>query len=229
MLSDRRTVLRGLGAAAISTAFPGAAMAQRSGTRVFDLYRGKSRIGGKTLTVARGGDVLDVEISIDIKVRILGLPAYSYRLESRERWAGGVLQRLEAETDDDGTADSVSASRTGDGLSVRGTGFEGLVRGNPGTTTYWTQAFLKRPVWISTQTGKPLNVTARRGGTTSFPTAAGAVPATRWNIGGDIGELELFYDASGEWIGNAFEARGQQARFVLRDRGPNLADLWTGA
>ena len=45
-----------------------------------------------------------------------------------------------------------------DGVEVEGTAFQGVIKGNPATTTYWSQAFLERPVWISTQNGLPFNV-----------------------------------------------------------------------
>ena len=198
-----------------------------TGPRVFDLYRGRSNIGRQTLSVQRQGSQINVAVDIDINVRILGLPAYRYELSSREVWAGGTLQRLESRANDNGTQHSVSALRKASGLQVEGSVFQGQVSGNPATTTYWSQAFLERRTWVSTQDGTPMKVSASSGGGVSVPTPQGAVSATRWKVRGDIGRLDLFYDANGEWIGNEFDARGQKARFVLAARGRDIAGLWS--
>lgn len=213
-----------MGAGALALLAPLPALAD--GPRVFDLYRGRSKIGSQTLTVNRTGDQVNVSVSIDIDVRIMGLSAYRYQLESRETWLRGALQTLSARTNDNGSDEQVVASAVSGGVRVEGTAYEGVVSGNPATTTYWTQAFLERPVWISTQNGYPLDVQATKAGTVEVPTPTGPTTAVAWNVRGDIGRLDLFYDRNGEWIGNAFEARGEQARFVLAERGRDIASLW---
>ncbi|MEM8789859.1 MAG: DUF6134 family protein [Pseudomonadota bacterium] len=197
--------------------------------RIFHLYRGKSKIGEQSLLVTRAGGQINVAVDIDISVRIMGLPAYRYDLSSRETWGDGMLLRLDASGNDNGKAERVTAIAQGDGVSVDGSAFQGQVPGRPATTTYWSQAFLSRPVWISTQNGLPFNVTAAKAGSYQVPGPGGdTLSATRWRIRGDIGRLDLFYDQGGEWVGNEFEARGEQARFVLADYGRSLAGLWTG-
>lgn len=221
MTLDRRTLLV-TGAAALAT--PAIALAA-TGPRMFELYRGKSRIGRQTLDVSTSGASVQVAIDISIVVRILGLPAYSYSLSSRETWEGGTLQRLDSSSNDNGTPHRVSALRQGGALTVQGTGFSGKISGNPATTTYWSQAFLNRGTWISTQDGRPMAVSASRGGEVAVPVPGGQTQATRWKVRGDIGRLDLFFDANAEWIGNEFDARGETARFVLSDRGKSLAGL----
>ena len=226
MLLTRRSVLS-CGAAMLVVA-PAPVFAQ-SGTRVLGLYRGEDPIGEERLAVGRQGAEVVVEVRVRINVRLLGLPVYNYTLDARERWRGGSLLSLEARTDDDGTAHFVRAARGGDGvLSVEGSRFTGPVAGEPATTSYWTRAFLGRGVWISTQDGRPLRVTARNAGTVGFPTAAGTVQATRWRIGGDLDGLVLYYDGAGEWIGSDFPARGEMLRFAVTRMGGLLAPLWTG-
>jgi len=221
---QRRDLLLGAAAAGIGLAAP-VTLRAATGPRVFDLYRGRSRIGQQTLTVSPDGGRINVAIDINIKVRILGLPAYSYQLASRETWGDGTLLRLDATANDNGTAHRVSALRTGGALTVDGTAFRGQLSGNPGTTTYWSEAFLRRNTWVSTQDGTPMNVSASKGGAVSVPTPEGQVNATRWQVRGDIGRLDLFFDTEGEWVGNEFDARGEQARFVLAARGRPLANL----
>lgn len=222
---SRRDMLRTTGAAGAALFLPGMALAAQ-GPRVFELYRGNSKIGEQTLTVTPEGGDLKVAVSIDISVRILGLPAYRYQLESREVWSDGRLQRLDSRCNDNGKDERVSALSHRGGVEVDGTAYKGVIPGNPATTTYWSRAFLERPVWISTQNGLPFNVSCRPAGPVRVPAPEGKIAATRWQVRGDIGQLDLFYDDAGEWVGNEFEARGQEARFVLARRGRNFAGLW---
>jgi hypothetical protein len=225
MRLTRREAILGGAAAVTLAALP---VSAATGTRRLELYRGNSRIGEKQITVRRDGDTVAVTTDIAIAVRVLGLTVYRYTLESREVWENGQLARLDARTNDDGAAHFARAARSGDGLAIEGSEYRGTVAGNPATTTYWSSAFLERPVWISTQDGRPWRVRAQAVGTEPFPTAGGSVNATRWHVRGDL-DLDLFYDGAGEWVGTEFDARGETARFVLASRGAALRPLWGNA
>jgi hypothetical protein len=229
MLATRRRVLT-LGAAAAAVALtPLAAAAGASGARELTLYRGDTEIGKKRVAVRREGDEVFVSTDIAIDAKLLGITVYSYRLAARETWRRGSLISLDAETDDNGTPQVARARRVDGALRVEGSAWSGTVPGDPATTSYWSPAFLERPVWISTQDGRLLNVTARNLGPARYPTAQGEVAATRWAIGGDLQDLFLYYDAAGEWLGTEFPARGETARFVVEARGPALTPLWVNA
>lgn len=230
MQANRRSFLGGALAACVVTARAAeAASATATATRRFDLFRGEARIGRQSVAVARSGSQVTVEVDIDISVRIVGVPIYRYTLASSEVWDGGRLMRLDAVTNDNGSRQVAAARRESGRLAIEGSGYSGALGGNPGTTTYWSPAFLKRPVWISTQDAKPLSVTARSGGADRFPVPGGAVNATRWRIGGDLTDLDLFYDWSGEWIGSEFQARGETVRIATLDIDAELAPLWVDA
>lgn len=230
MFTTRRATLAGGLALLSSMLVPSSAAPATGGRRHLVLFRGNSRIGEQTVSVTRSGDRIDVTIDININVNIIALPVYRYRLSSRETWQRGALMSLDAECDDNGTAHFARASGSDGVVNVQGSAFTGTVEGNPGTTTYWAPAFLDRPVWISTQDGSPLNISATNAGTIAVPTANGGnIAATRWRIGGDLDGFELYYDSASEWVGSQFEARGEMARFLVADRGADLASLWTGA
>lgn len=226
MLFARRDFMLAAGAAVLLR--PGAALAS-SGQRRFEIYRGDSRIGAQALSVRRSGSTVEASVDVDIAVKLLGLTAYRYTLQSSETWQDGELVALNASTNDNGTAHFARAERQGGELVVEGSEFSGRIGGRPATTTYWTPAFLERSVWISTQDGRPFRVAASNLGSEAFPTAGGTVTASRWRIGGELQGLDLFYDAAGEWVGNEFEARGETARFVVEARGAALAPLWVAA
>lgn len=226
LLSRRATTLGAVALVLASGVAPGMAA---TGSRQLVLLRGSDEIGSQSLVVTQTGATVSVETRISIDARLLGLPVYRYLLEARETWEDGALQTLEARTDDNGTAHFVDASRAGDELRINGSVFSGAVSGNPATTSYWSPAFLERPVWISTQDGRPLNVTATQLAAAPFPSGSSSVAATPWRIGGDLSDLVLFYDPDGEWIGSEFAARGETARFVTASRGSSLTPLWVDA
>ncbi len=229
MSLSRRTTLFGAASLALAAALPAVPAFAAAGSRRMDLYRADDRIGEKVITVRRNGNVVDVTTRTRIEVKLLGVTAYAYALDASERWVDGRLVALDARSNDNGADAFARATREGDALRVEGSQFSGLVPGNPATTSYWSPAFLERRTWISTQDGRPMNVSAQRQGSVSYPSAGGAVPAERWTVGGDLAGLELFYDGAGEWIGTAFPARGEIARFVTAERGGALTPLWVNA
>jgi hypothetical protein len=224
MRMARRIFIAG-GAALALTA---SASRGQTAARTFTLFHGNSRIGSQNVSVTRQGDGVDVRIGVDVAVRLFGLTVYRYSLNAQERWQGGRLERLVADTDNNGGRSAVRASRDGDALAVEGTRFSGRVVGNPATTSYWSPAFLEREIWIDLEDGRPRRVTTQRLGTGRFPAGTGSVEAARWRIGGDIAPIDLFFDGAGEWVGSEFQARGETARFVLAERGGALTRLWHG-
>ncbi len=226
MTLDRRNLLLGAGAVALGSALPRTAIASTSVERRFDILRKSSKLGTQRLRVSRAGDQLEVLVDIKIDVRLLGLPLYKYTMSNREVWSRGRLVSMVSDTNDNGTKEYVRAERSTGGISVKGSGYEGVISGTPATTTYWTKAFLKRPVWINTQNGEPMNVPVRKRGAEAFPFRTGQISANRYDCRGDLDTLDLFYDANDEWIGNQFIARGETARFVTSSFGGAMAPLW---
>jgi hypothetical protein len=219
----RRTLLAGCAGSAALWALPAAAA---GGSRSFRILRGGDVIGTQSVTVTPQGDQVRVAIQVDIRVRLLGITAYRYAMTNRELWRGGRLMSLNAETDDDGTRDFVKAIASGDRIVVHGSRYRGDAPADAGTTTYWTPAFLSRPVWISTQGGAPLSVRAAPAGPRRIELASGIVEAEGWRISGDL-DLALYY-SGGEWVANRFEARGEQAEIVAEALGPALSPLFSG-
>lgn len=223
---SRRAALAG-GLAAVLTApalAPARLLADGTAERRFQVLRGRDDIGTKTVRVRGEGDSAEVEIEIALAVKILGITAYRYELSSREVWEDGRLVSLDSETNDDGDPYTARVRRRGDALVSDGT-WKGEIPGDAGTTTYWSKAFLSRPVWISTQSGQPLDVTVARDGEERIPGPSGDLLCERWQVTGDL-PVTLFYDTRGEWMGNAFDASGTLARFRTVTETGRLGPLW---
>ena len=188
------------------------------------MLRDGAPIGRQITTVSRQGEALEVTVRVRLLVKVLGIGAYRYELDSRERWEGGRLVSLEGETNDDGEAQVARVRREGERLISSGS-WSGEIPDDAATTTYWTPAFLQRGTWISTQTGRPLSVAVAQAGAAEIPGPDGPLGVERWQVSGDI-DLALFYDARGEWMGSAFDAGGETARFRALSGAPALAPLW---
>lgn len=221
----RRAVLLGAASAFAAPAFaPLSLRADGEAERRFEVLRGGDPIGEKVVRVAREGDSAEVEIRIDLAVKILGITAYRYELRSRETWEAGRLVSLDGETNDDGDAYAAKVRRDGDRLISEGT-WKGEIPGDAGTTTYWSKAFLDRSVWISTQSGEPLDVTCAPDGQERIPGPSGELLCDRWRVTGEL-PVTLYYDSRGEWMGNAFDASGERAWFRTVQETGRLAPLW---
>lgn len=210
----RRSFLIGTAAAvAVGTTEARAAETRRT----FRILRGGDDIGRHSLAARLTDGVFEIDIDIDIRVTLLGFTAYSYTLTNRERWRDGTILSVDSQTDDDGDAAYARIRGSVDGLEIDGSGYSGRVRREAVTTSYFATEFLTRRPWISSQSGKPLDI---------------AVPEK--SVPGQVrvtGELEttLIYDAEGEWRGSRFDARGSTITYELIEESGSIADLWRTA
>lgn len=78
-----------------------------------------AEIGHHELRI-RGRDGLrQVQSEAHFRVRFLGLEVYRYRHQASEVWDGDCLQRIDADTDDNGRPQQVSGKAEGTGFVVR--------------------------------------------------------------------------------------------------------------
>ncbi len=227
MFPNRRHFLAltgaGLTFASLSSGPASAAVA----TRRYSVFLGRKQVGETSVSLRRSGLRVDAEIEVELHLNILGLIRFDYTLSNRESWQGGVLQELQSRTDNNGTAEQVSARRTGRGLEINGSGYQGIVSGNPATTSYFTTDFLERSTWINTQNGKVITPSIGRLGPASFTTSEGDIPCTRYVIRGGV-DIDLYYDREFEWMGSSFSIAGRTARIAMSDRGGSLNRIWRG-
>ncbi len=221
----RRAVLSACAAPAMLSAFP-AFSSTLAARRTFRILRDGDDIGNHVLTARREGARMTVEIDIAIAVTFLGVTAYRYELTNREVWEDGRILTIDSVVNDDGEPGFCRVRRDGDGLRVDGSGYSGPAPADAATTSYWSADFLSRGVWISTQSGEPLSVSAADQGVEVIESGSGPLTCRRWAISGDM-ELELWYDASGDWAANAFDAGGEPGRYRLQSGGDSLNTLWT--
>lgn len=209
---SRRLVCAGL---VLGAAAPGSVLAQQvTRSRSFDILRAGSNIGEHRVRVDAVDGGLRATTNIAIAVKVLGITAYRYGLDYEELYDGeGQLVSLTGTANDNGKQSYVNVSRAGEMVEVDSTEFSGQAPGGIMPTSYWPRATLERTPWISTQTGKLLNVSVSPTGSDEGPEGASAYRASD---GGKF-DVNLFYDARGEWVGTAFDAGGERATYRLRE------------
>ncbi len=210
-----------------ATAAVAAPARAETAARRFTILRGDSDVGRHEIALTRQGDTLNVSIDVEIVVRVLGIAAYRYEMTNREVWRGGLLQSVDCSVNDDGDRKRVGATRSGDGIVVDASFYSGPAPSEIATTTYFTPDFLTRPRWMSTDSGELYAMTIRRDGDAAVKTAAGQAQCARWRAsnGSDF-DVELFYDANGEWASVAFDGRGEPIVYVPDNLDGRLATLW---
>lgn len=221
MSISRRDAVLGLGAALF---FPTPAIA-KSAARKYTITFGKSRVGTSALSVQTKGSRVTAKYSITTKANLL-VVKYSYGLQATEVWENGRLISLKSTAYENKRKFSVTGKAVSGGFQVDGTKFQGLVKGNPGTTSYWSPEVLRRKTWISSQSGQPITVTVkkRRGETIAAP--AGNVECAVYKCTGMKRDMELYYDVRGEWVGNEVRAFGGAARILADDLNPAFANYF---
>jgi hypothetical protein len=226
-MTTRRALL--VGASALAAASPlRAAQPAASAERSFAVLRGDSDIGRHRVALTRQGADLNLDVDVDIVVRVLGVAVYRYEMRNREVWRDGLLQSIDCTVNDDGTRKAVRAARSGDVIEIDATAYSGTAPGDAATTTYFTPDFLQRRTWISTDDGAPMTVSAVERGPTTVA-AAGGVSATTWRVSdGAAFDVELHYDARDEWVSIGFDARGTPAVYRPDRLDDSFAAVWRG-
>ena len=227
MFPNRRQFLALTGASLTIASLPAGPASARSATRQFAVYLGRKNVGSSSVRLSRSGSRVDAEIEVNLRLSILGLINFTYQLSNRESWRDGVLQEMRSRTNNNGPIEYANATRTGRGLEMDGSAYQGIVEGNPATTSYFTSDFLERRTWINTQNGAVFTPSIGRVGAANFATNEGNTPCTRYAIRGGVNS-DLYYDSNFEWMGSSFKVAGRTARIAMSSRGESLNRIWRG-
>jgi hypothetical protein len=182
----------------------------------FTVLRGTTPIGTHRVEFVRGGAEPVVEIAIDMVVRFASIPLYRYTHRSREEWSGGLLQRLDARTDDNGTQTEVRARAGSGGLAIEGSGGAYVAPADTKPTSYWQEEMTRRTRLLHTQEGTLIDVASRQTGTEELTIAGNPVEIRVYEVTGEL-NTRLGYARTGEWVDLEFMARGSKIRY-RRDR-----------
>jgi len=197
-----------LTAAAAALLLQGAALAE-SKTITYTILKDGDPIGKETYVLDRDGDHTGVALTVDSAVRILFLD-FKYHHTRTESWNGTKLEKLSADTDDDGTKHHVeiAAKENGTGFTVTTDGKPVLAPDDAFPLAQWNRAMAPHPVLIPVENDdKPYKVAVKDIGPDSLTIGGEKVATEHFSLSGDI-ERELWYDADGVLAKTTFRRRG---------------------
>ena len=180
----------------------------------FHIIRKGSTIGEHSVTFETAGDALTVSVAADIVVGIGPIAFFRYKHRAIVRWQNEQVVSIDAETNDDGTADHMTARREESGLVVEGSKaprYTAPPRSLPGT--HWDRAMLDAP-FINTQDGRLMHPTVKMVGMEKVEVTGGSVEAQHYTMRGDA-DMDTFYDMTPSWVGLRFTAQdGSEVRYL---------------
>ena len=188
------------------------------GELAFTVTRNGAPIGSHVYHFDRQGRRVVVDIHTDIDFRLLWIPVYRFRHESREIWDGDRLVRLVSKTDDNGEPVALDVTTDGSVLKVGGDAEPFAVDPMAVPASLWNPVVVKRERLLDTVNGMVLTPKAAFVGEELLTVAGRQVQTRRYKLSGDYSR-DLWYDAGdGSLVRVLFEARdGSEVEYVLRN------------
>jgi hypothetical protein len=179
----------------------GAAATTSEQTLKFRVYLDSDPIGEHSFRLAHRGDGKEVVSEARFDVNLLIFNAYRYRHESREVWRDGCLERIEAHTDDNGSAYRVEGERDREALTLAVNGRTERLPACVSTFAYWDREFLKRGRLLNPQNGELIDVQVEPAGRERRKVAGRDLEAEAWRLRAEELDLTVWYSEDGRWIG----------------------------
>ncbi len=219
---NRRQVLAGVGALGAAAALtPWSALGQGAlpANRNFVVLRDGNQIGHHTISFARDGADVAVDVDVGLKVKLAFVTLYSLQHHNREVWRDGKLHTIDTNTVESGKKYTIKGRQAADGFRAAITA-DGKTeeRNLPATivpTSYWNPATVRQTALLNSVNGKLLDVKILERGAEPVKINATPVAARKFSITGELA-LDLWYDAGNEVVRLAFENRGSLIEYDLR-------------
>lgn len=184
-------------------------------TLKFAVTRNGDQIGSTTVKLQRNGDQTIAETATTVQVKIAFITVYRYEQRLTERWVGGKLDALSAVTDDNGSMHRVSASRTGDKLSVDADGKVSQVDAAMIPANLWNAALVRMRAALDPKDGSVMPVSVVDRGKEQLVVQGRALTAHRYSIKTTIPQ-EVWYDEQQRLL--KVELRGSDGSMINTTR-----------
>lgn len=184
----------------------------------FTVFRDDSPIGYHNFEFHPKGEQLEVEIDVELEVKLMFVTAFKFRHVASEVWENGRLLRMESETNDDGDPYKVKVKRLGEGLLVEVNGQQKLAPGNLLPSNLWNRDLLKFDKFLHPILGKIMPLKVSELGKREADTVGGEKLAVEGFVieGGKDFRRELWYGADGRLIEVGFNAPKDGSRITYR-------------
>ena len=194
-------VLIFLGLVAIAPAMTVAAMLPLgipdSGRLDFTVTRDGDAIGTHVFKFRKQGQQTDVEIRTKIDYRLLSIPVYRFRHESKETWVGGRLTSLISVTDDNGDSVQLKVAPLpkGSGLLVQKQDGHLKVEHGIVPASLWNASLVSQKRLLGTVGGDLLTTTVTFVGDETITVQGKKIAARHYRLSGGL-KRDLWYDRS---------------------------------
>jgi len=205
--------------AATIAATSGQALAA-SKTLSFDVLRDGQNIGTHSYAISDNGAETQVEVTTDIKVKMLFITAYKFVHASKEIWQNGQLVSLNSTTDDDGTPKALNATTEGGKITI-----DSQVKGQDRRqhanmpmipASLWKQDITKQDAVLNTLDGTVMEISVEDLGTEAVEAAGASIQAQHYSITGEL-TRELWFNTAGDLVRVRFpDKTGTEIIYALR-------------
>jgi hypothetical protein len=154
-------------------------------------------IGTHSFKVSGDAQSRSVETTATFKAKALLIPIYHYEHHDRESWQAGCLQKIDADTDDNGKVYPVHGYSDSQGFHLAtGTTLPACVQ----TFAYWDKSFLQQSHLLNSQTGEFTTINTTRIGVEQIQVVNQPVEAEHFLLQTPRFSIDLWYSKSGEWL-----------------------------
>ena len=120
----------------------------------FDLYRNDQLIGQHIYIFKRDGENLIVENKINFKIEILGITAYRYSSEGKEKFINGNFDSFSATTNHNKKKKFCKIYKTENNFFIEGSSYKGKAPENFIVGTWWNHEIINFGAQISPGSGR---------------------------------------------------------------------------
>ena len=174
-------------------------------------------VGTQDYSVGAEGDELVVHGETHLRVTALLIPVYRYEFRTSERWRGGCLERIDAETHENGSDYRITGARSAGAFQVTRRDGQVALPACVKSFAYWDPAILGEQRLLNAQSGAYEPIAVQHLGRETLVVAGRAVEAQRSTLTTAEHRMDLWYSAAGEWLALEIRTRGHTVRYRLRD------------
>jgi hypothetical protein len=157
-------------------------------------------IGTHVFRVTADAESQSVETQAHFKVKAAFITLFHYDHEDHESLKDGCLQRIDADTNDDGKQYHVHGHLEQAGLSMGAPQAGTVLRGCIHTFAYWDKRFLEQKHLLNAQTGVYTAVNAVHSRGEQIIVAGKEVQSDHCTLTTQEFTMELWYSKDGDWL-----------------------------
>jgi hypothetical protein len=171
-----------------------ASPAAGSTTSVYSVTRNGSPIGTMSTNIAKAGDTIAVTTKTAIEVKVI-IVLYRLSQSTTETWRGDQLLSFTSETDDNGTAHTITVKASPRDLIINVDGKTVSAPAGTMPTSFWSTRFLTAKALLNNDDGAIIHVVSRNLGAEQINVRGALHQAQHYKVsGGKEFERDIWFD-----------------------------------